>query len=445
MKSFRGIVAVTVLSCLLLGVLRMAGQGFVVADAGDHRALPGASVFDKNGTVVCVCDAKGRSKIIGAADYPLTVRYIGYHEKAVKEACDTVFLEENPMDLQEVVVSGRQQKVLHILGYVREYSTLTTYSDTVFLFREKMVDFMLTPGKKIRFKGWSNPRVLKSKSYYRFTNAEGLDSVSSEGNYHFSWSDWIDAIPSPTLPSGLRGVKLGTDTVMGKYQATEIWDRRDDRVTVNVNVLADTVSQKWVRNLSSFFHDNLEFEDFRLRYSYDNVIADTINPDNMTGFSFNIESEGRGHEMLRFNKWNEDFFVSTYAEVYILDKEYITVKEARKWANRKTGLEEDIILEPEDAPRLQQPILALIDRVENIDKDAAKLDFVPDRRLVSQYPRHNNFSFGARALGMLKTLTGISAIKMHRNLGTSWSDFRKSQTKKNQEKAKKEMEKEEEK
>ena len=46
---------------------------------------------------------------------------------------------------------------------------------------------------------------------------------------------------------------------------------------------------------------------------------------------------------------------------------------------------------------------------------------------------------------MLKTLTGISAIKMHRNLGTSWSDFRKSQTKKNQEKAKKEMEKEEEK
>ena len=80
----------TVLSCLLLGVLRMAGQGFVVADAGDRRALPGASVFDKNGTVVCVCDANGRSKIIGGADYPLTGRYLGYHEKAVEAACDTV-------------------------------------------------------------------------------------------------------------------------------------------------------------------------------------------------------------------------------------------------------------------------------------------------------------------------------------------------------------------
>ena len=441
MKTVRFIVVAVVLLCCL----RMAGQTFIVVDSQDKRALPSASVFDKNGTLLCVCSTSGRSVRIGDNDYPLTVRYLGYHEREVAAPCDTVFLEENPMELEDVVVSTRQQKVLHILGYVREYSTLTTYRDTVFMFREKMVDFMLTPGRKPRFKGWSNPRVLKSRSYYRFTNAEGLDSVSSEGNYHFSWSDWIDAIPSPTLPSGLRGVKLGTDTVMGKYQATEIWDRRDDRVTVNVNVLADTVSQKWVRNLSSFFHDNLEFEDFRLRYSYDNVIADTINPDNMTGFSFNIESEGRGHEMLRFNKWNEDFFVSTYAEVYILDKEYITVKEARKWANRKTGLEEDIILEPEDAPRLQQPILALIDRVENIDKDTAKLDFVPDRRLVSQYPRHNNFSFGARALGMLKTLTGISAIKMHRNLGTSWSDFRKSQTKKNQEKAKKEMEKEEEK
>lgn len=430
MKTVRFIVVAVVLLCCL----RMAGQTFVVVDSQDKRALPSASVFDKNGTLLCVCSTSGRSVRIGNNDYPLTVRYLGYHEKEVAAPCDTVFLEENPMELEEVVVSTRQQKVLHILGYVREYSTLTTYRDTVFMFREKMVDFMLTPGRKPRFKGWSNPRVLKSRSYYRFTNAEGLDSVSSEGNYHFSWSDWIDAIPSPTLPSSLKGVKLGTDTVMGKYQPTEIWNRKDDRVTVNVNVLADTASRNWVRNLSSFFHDNLEFEDFRLRYSYDNVVADTINADNMTGFSFNIESEGRGHEMLRFNKLNEDYFVSTYAEIYILDKEYITVKEARKWANRKIDLSGVDIIEPEDAPRLQQPILALIDRVEHIDKDAAKLDFVPDRRLVSKFRHRNNFTFGTRALTLLKDLTGITTIKTHRNLNSGWSKFRKDRIRHNQQK-----------
>ena len=36
-----------------------------------------------------------------------------------------------------------------------------------------------------------NPRILTCKSYYRFTNRNGLDSVSSASHHHFSWSDWI--------------------------------------------------------------------------------------------------------------------------------------------------------------------------------------------------------------------------------------------------------------
>ena len=62
------------------------------------------------------------------------------------------------------MVESRQQKVMHMLAYVREYSTLTTYTDTVFLFREKMVDFMLNTDPKVKFQGWSYPRILKSSS-----------------------------------------------------------------------------------------------------------------------------------------------------------------------------------------------------------------------------------------------------------------------------------------
>ena len=53
--------------------------------------------------------------------------------------------------------------------------------------------------------------------------------------------------------------------------------------------------------------------------------------------------------MFRFNKINEPFFVSTNAEVYILDKEYITVKEAKKWDNRDFDVDEIGIYEPLDA------------------------------------------------------------------------------------------------
>lgn len=76
-------------------------------------------------------------------------------------------------ELPEVVVVSKNNKVLHMLAYLREYSTMTTFTDTVFLFREKMVDFML-PSRGIRYKGWKTPRVLTSRSYFRFTTALAL-------------------------------------------------------------------------------------------------------------------------------------------------------------------------------------------------------------------------------------------------------------------------------
>ncbi|MEF2644464.1 MAG: hypothetical protein U0M50_10470, partial [Paramuribaculum sp.] len=144
------------------------------------------------------------------------MRYLGYREISVDSLSgDTVLMVEIPTDLPEVVVESKAHKVLHMLGYVREYSMLATYTDTVFLFREKTVDFMLTPDKNVKFKGWVNPRVLKSRSYYRFTDSNGLDSVSDESNYHFSWSDWVGVVTSPRMPQRLRMSDFSADTVMG--------------------------------------------------------------------------------------------------------------------------------------------------------------------------------------------------------------------------------------
>ncbi len=63
-------------------------------------------------------------------------------------------------DLPEMTVNSRDHQVLHLTGYVREYSTLSTYTDTVLLFFEKTVDFMI-PAKNIKnYKGWSLPAYL---------------------------------------------------------------------------------------------------------------------------------------------------------------------------------------------------------------------------------------------------------------------------------------------
>lgn len=416
---------------MMSAILTMNGTSCViVADSVTHQPLPGASIFDRQGNAIGMSDNIGRVPYISPNSCPITIRYLGFREKTIsKLETDTIFLTEITTELPEVLVESRQHKVLHILGYVREYSTLSTYTDTVSLFREKMVDYMLTPSEKVSIKGWRNPRVLKSRSYYRFTNAYGLDSVSDKCNYHFSWSDWIRVVSSPPMAAGIKNVDNATDTLYGKYSPTEIWLRNDDKVVVDINVLADTASKKWVPNLSTFFEEHLDFEKFKLRFNYGNVVGDSISAADLIGYSFNIESNGRGIDMFMFNRKDEPFFVSTYAEVYILDKEYITVKEAKKWEGKIFNKNNFEIIEPAEAPELQLPVKELISRVNAINHENVRLDFTPDYSLASRGVRKQNI--GQRAFLLLKQVTGITKYKFHRNSNRKWNEFRKKQMKKN--------------
>lgn len=405
----------------------------IVADAAERRPLPHASVFDRHGRFIGACSAEGMVPAVSPVDYPLTVRYIGFREATVEStATDTVLLREIVMELPEVVVESRRHNMLHMLAYVREYSTLTTYVDTIFMFREKMVDYMLPATAGMRFKGWRKPRVLSSRSYYRFTNAQGLDSVSDRCRHYFSWSDWVGIVPGAEIPQSIRGAVIAADTVCGKYSPTEIWARNADRLRLDVNVLADTASRKWVPNLGAFFRDNLDFEQFRIQFRYDNAIAmgATLDPVDLNGYSYTIESNGRGHGMFLLNRPEMPFFVSTYAEVYMLDKEYITVREARRMERMPKGTSDIAIIEPHDAPPLQPYVLALIDRVNSVDHDGVRIALQPDERLIGRHIRQQNI--GERALSLLKTITGISRIRANHNMNRRWKQFRREQTERNQ-------------
>lgn len=425
--------ALIIALCFLSITATYGKTHFVVADSVSRTALPGASLFDRKGNALGACNARGKTPYIPESSYPITVRYLGYEEKTITDTpSDTIFLQESYTQLPEVVIESRQHKVLHMLGYVREYSTLSTYTDTVFLFREKIVDFVLTPDKKAKFKGWSSPRMLKTKSYYRFTDINGLDSVSDVSDHHFSWSDWMGVNKTAQIPPSLTTIECGSDTLSGKYSPTEIWVRNNDRMTVSVNVLADTASRKWVPYLSGFFHMNLDFETFRLKFNFDNVDGNSVSPADLTGYSCIIESRGRARDMFKFNRVDEPFFVSTYAEVYIIDKEYITMKEAKRWAKLQFADSDIEIIAPREAPQLQPSVCQLVERVENINRDMVRLDFVPDPNLGSGRIGPNpNFSTGRRMLNILKTLTGISRYKHNKNQKKSWRDFRNRQSDKN--------------
>jgi hypothetical protein len=422
---------------ILLSTLSIEGQSHhaIVADMSTHQPLPSASVFDGNGTFIGVCNLKGKTPYLSTSSYPITVRYLGYKERTFKKECpDTIFLCENPAELPEVVIESRQHKVLHMLAYMREYSSLTTYTDTIFLFREKMVDYMLNPSLDAKFKGWSTPRVIKAKSYYRFTNQEGLDSVSDVCNHHFSWADWIGVTPTTAIPTTLHSTEIATDTVRGKYSPAEVWIKNNNRVMIDVDVLANSKSRKWVPNLSVFFNEDVDFESFKIKFNYDGVIDNYVSPINLTGYSYNIESNGRGRDMLLFHRKETPFSVSTYAEVYFIDKEYITVKEARQWEKNQFDNDSIAIFKPDEVSELSPAILALIDRVDSINIDKVRLGLPLDHNLAGCIGVNKNFRFGNRCLNLLKQLTGISLIRSQRKDFQRWRQFTKQQIHKNNQK-----------
>lgn len=411
----------------LVTALNLTGKSHhaIVADSSTLTPLSNASIFDRTGALIGISNVKGTTPYIDDSCLPITIRYIGYREKSIDGVLpDTIFLAGVASELPELVVESRQHKVLHILAYVREYSTLSTYTDTVFLFREKMVDFMLNPEIKSSFKGWNTPRIIKTRSYYRFTDATGLDSVSDSSPHHFSWSDWMGMPPPVAVPPHIHASDCAADTIFGQYSAAETWSRHDSRVSVDINILADTITRKWIPSLRGFFNDNIEFENFRIRYNYDNIAAGSVAAADLASYAYNIDSRGRGRSMFRFNRKDEPLFVSTYAEVYIIDKEYITIKEAKKWEKNKFDAEGIEIIEPREAPELQPHIRNLIARVDTIDSDKVRLNVKLDPNIGSGRLTPRNFGLGERALSMLKILTGITRYKYNKKLNNEWNKFR---------------------
>ena len=179
-----------ILTFLITLLLSESSECAVIVDSRTGLPLPKASVLDKKGKLIGFCSENGELPDIPASAYPLSIRCIGYKTVKIQQPTDEhIALEETTYDLPELKVDRKKHQVLHIIGYLREYSTLESYYDTVFLFREKTIDFMIPTKQVKKYEGWTRPRVLESKSYYHFTNVEGLDSVSKYYEQIFSWSD----------------------------------------------------------------------------------------------------------------------------------------------------------------------------------------------------------------------------------------------------------------
>lgn len=358
-----------------------------VVDSATGEPIARASVFDNRGNMIGVCSDQGALPAVSRWLFPVTIRVVGYENEVLDKMPDSdVKMREASLELPEVTVGSKNHEVLHILAYVREYSTISVSYDTVALFREKLVDFMV-PSKKVRrYAGWMRPRVLTSRSYYHFTNYEGLDSVSRRFPHHFSWSDWVGVAKPQSLPAALLGDEpTATDTLRGKYSPREIWKRRGETVRVDVDMLADSVGKVWAPPLYNFIYNGVEFTRMNLQYLFADVSATEVRADNLVRYSMSVQSKGRGEDQDKIFRSNEPVYADTYAEVYVIDKEYVSVGEAKKREHIEFKSDEIDIMVPDDAPELPASIVALVERGNNINEEALRLDEDPDQSYVGRH------------------------------------------------------------
>lgn len=357
-----------------------SGEKITVVDAKTGNPLPKASILDRKGKVIGFCSDDGYLPDIPLDAYPISIRCIGYEPMSLeKPSTDHIKLKEKNIKLPDLIVDSKKHQVLHIVGYLREYSTLESYYDTVFLFREKTVDFMIPTKRAKHYEGWTRPRVLASKSYYRFTNMEGLDSVSKYYEQIFSWSDLAGIFKSIVLPEKLKHSESATDTVFGKYSPSTIWRKNGENVFLRNDMLADKEDHKWTPDHFRLFSMAVDFTKFITNYACTDVNSSVVLADNISMLSYNIESQGRVLDLRRLFHSDDPIFMNTYAEIYITDREYISVSQASK-LEKNPPLGDDIgINPPPEAPELQPEIKDLIERVNNFDYDGHRIVSKTDR------------------------------------------------------------------
>ena len=378
---------------VLMPAMMAAARNAVVVDSVTGMPLPRASVFDRKGNPIGISGNDGRMPYATADYYPLSVRYVGYSTYVVPDpACDSIRMQKQMYELPGITVLNEKKDVLYMVGYVREFSTLTTYTDTIQLFREKTVDFMLPAKRTKRLNGWLNPRVLASQSYYRFSTAYGLDSVSNYYRQHFTWADWVGILDRVEIPAALRTDMVGTDTVQGRYCPASIWRRVNDAMYVDVDVLSDTTSRKWIPTIAPFLRGNVDFSRLSVAYSLNDVEGKELRAENISQMSISIESTGRGWRLFQVFPKDQPFFVSTYAELYIIDRAYLTVAQAQQLDQNRPRSADVGIVRPDVAPDLPPAVIDLMARVDGIDHDQRRLGMQPDERLAGKGKGRERFS-----------------------------------------------------
>lgn len=361
-KAFSIIVSVSI----ILGAFH--ANAFRLVDAETEAPLPLASITDRSGNVVGMTDNSGVIPELQKDRYPVTFNYMGYASLQMLRPVDhDVRMIQQDYDLPEIVVIPGSRPLLHLTGYMREITSVLGSSDSVTLFKECVVDF-LVPVEKTKVKGWNKARELASKTYVRMSDSSGRDSVSTNHEYEFMlWGNRKSLIPSAAkIPDIIKGTDAACDTVMGKYYPKIIWWKNGDVTRWYGDALAnekDHITSPWALKLFGLTTDVTEISE---NYVFDTPDGDFIRPTDLRQVSVTIDMLAKGKLFKKTFDSSSPVNVRTYMELYLTEREFLSEEEGKSLKKEIPEMESSDILAPPNANPLHPAILRTVERVNSL-------------------------------------------------------------------------------
>lgn len=333
------------------------GERVAVVDGVDGTPLPGATVFGQSGTIVGLTDASGGIDVVNPADFPLTVRCLGYETASCGSGDGQVKLHPATYGLKEVLVVPVERPVVHMVCYIREYISGVTGTDTIMNFNEHMGDFFV-PVRKIKgFKAVLSPRFLRSRLYSRIADSSWRDSIFRP-DYRddtFAWEQLM-SMPKGKVDLGERMCGgAAADTIMGKHGVKELLRRNGNNLTITTDWLADSKNH----TMSPFFFKllGLTIDLTELQTSW--IVSPSDNcsytaADIVSG-TFSVTVTGRGKWIRKAFHTDTPVEMYSFYEVYPMTTDYLTVEQAKdQLANPPSPRIEVSPLAPELSPAIRR-------------------------------------------------------------------------------------------
>lgn len=350
-----------VLFVVMWAVMALGAGAVVVLDATDRQAVVAATIMDADGRVLGLTGSNGEVPEVLLQSAPLTIRTMGYEAQTVYGDEDEVLLEPSVYELQDVEVGSADRNVARMVFFVRQYTTLEGDNKQITQVSESMVDFFVPIRKAKKIDRRSKLRVLNQWTASHAQWADGRDSLYVPATEDLSFLNALVTIDSALIHEPARfGIvsqdSVVSDTVWSKHVYPQYIMRR---TPAGFFVTIDALAKEDNHRMSPWY-----FKMLGLTIDINELIATCVmtpngreshRPDDITSMGYTLQIDCRGKWFKRAFESENPVLLRSWAEFYLVDRTYLTDKEAREMLKDKDATYKMTI--PEEAGQIADVFL----------------------------------------------------------------------------------------